>query len=167
MLLKDKWPARMLKRSVDPTLREDPADGLDVRTKYLFEDAALLNKLRQPGADRGLLSAVPITASAGAVTPGSTSTTWLPCPSSVTGNLCRGALSSGRLAEDRRRCRKLVVLYKDKHLAQGVYVVCVLVANNGSLVPDNSSTSGLRKRRPALCTQCNLPAVLSNVQYMH
>ena len=55
-----------------PTLREEPAAGLDVRTKYLFEAAALLNRLRQPGADRGLLSAVPSTASAGAVTPGST-----------------------------------------------------------------------------------------------
>ena len=52
------------------TVKEDPAWGLEIRTKRFDVTPALLNMLKQPGADKGPSAA--ITASMGAVTPGST-----------------------------------------------------------------------------------------------
>ena len=52
------------------TSKEDPACGFEMRTKRFDVTPALLKRLRQPGADMAPSAAM--TASMGAVTPGST-----------------------------------------------------------------------------------------------
>ena len=78
--------------------------GLEVRTKRLDVTPELLNRLRQPGADMGPSAAM--TASLGAVTPGSTSTTWFPLASRTIGRSTSGGgrllLLGALLAEDSR-----------------------------------------------------------------
>ena len=67
------------------TLREEPAAGFAVRTKRLPDMVpAELNMLRQPGPDMAVSMGI-MTASTGAVTPGSTWTIWLPWLSIVVG----------------------------------------------------------------------------------
>ena len=91
------------------TLREEPAAGLVVRTKRLPDVVpALLNMLRQPAPDMACSEGI-MTASTGAVTPGSTSTIRLPWLSMVVGrSMLRRFLLGARCAEERRLCIVMV-----------------------------------------------------------
>ena len=99
------------------TLREEPAAGLEVRTKRLPDMVpVLLNMLRQPGPDMTASMGI-MTASTGAVTPGSTCTIWLPWLSMTVGR----SESGGRLlcldtlpTEERRRCTARNALHNAK-----------------------------------------------------